>query len=621
MKRILIFLAVAMALFGCAPTATQQMDLYGTAVVAQQQAQVSGLMLTGTAQAPIVHITETSAAFAMEQTYAQATAQSGQMTQMAQMTATAQSWTPTPNATMTAVFAMSYAEATKIANDTEINNMKRERQRLSNQFWAVILPIFLLTILLVLGFVGISYARQHLHKVHKGENGDKPLIENVVTGEWTDMDTNPNYSHKDTSLAEQMFTQWLERKYGFKPKFPQITAERQDKVKERDQIIDLRTRAAHLPKRLVDAQSTKFLPAPMNTLPSGDDNFLLPAWEIINGWDGKGIPYYTSRGLEMIDIEQYPHLSAIGMTGMGKSRRFFRPLIACALAAGHRVVIIGKSADYWPFEGHPNATVLKVNKITEPEQALRYASILEAIVAEMNRRDDVLTASRKSTWTHAGNSRTFIVLDELGNALRLMDRDSSNQSRIWVEGLVSEGRKAGFNLVLANQRATGMASILSQTGKAIFRVERDEERAHRSLLGASELRDGYFLAKFGDPKLAGAFEPTDEELKAFLASRPVSKLEDDDWIDGQLIEPKQVTVKSDAVFHLAEARRLAEEEIRILDLYAEGKSPTAIVYAVWPKSGSLFNEHMERVKAVIATTTTTSTTSSLKMPDFGGISG
>jgi hypothetical protein len=329
-------------------------------------------------------------------------------------------------------------------------------------------------------------------------------------------------------------------------------------------------------------------------------DFLLPSWELINGWDGKkGIPYYTANGLEMIDIDQYPHLSAIGMTGMGKSRRFFRPLIACALAAGHQVVIVGKGADYWPFEGHVNAQLLKVNQITQTDQAMRYAAILEAIVVEMNRRDDVLTASRKSTWAHAGHHRTFILLDELGNALRLMDKDVANQCRIWVEGLVSEGRKAGFNIVLANQRATGMASILSQTGKAIFRVERDEERAHKSLMGASGLKDGYFLAKFGASKLAGAFEPTDEEIKSFLESRKVEKLGGNDWIDGELIEQKQVGAGRAASLLVDQAGEDIESQIEALAKKGD-MSMTAIVRAIWGSgAGEAFYDRSELVKRVM----------------------
>lgn len=552
-----------------------------TAEAAQNEADFYGRQLTATAEAPIVAITQTAAAFAMEQQFAQATQQSQMATETAAWTATAMSWTATPNATTTAVFANSYAESTKIANTIELNNLQVERARTTNTMRAMSAYVIGFLVCIMGLMFAIVWARKFAVNVNPVDERGNPLpMFDVVDGTAWDIDRAPNG--------------FVSTRRSYLKQLPTITAERQDEVTKRDQFVDLRTRAARLPKRLVDEQGMKFLPEPTAEEAQVERDFLLPSWELVNGWDGKrGLPYYTAKGLELIDIDQYPHLSAIGMTGMGKSRRFFRPLIACALAAGHKVVIIGKSADYWPFETHPNAKLLKVSKITEPEQAMKYAAILQAIVAEMNRRDDVLTQSRKSTWAHAGNYRTFIFLDELGNALRLMDKEYSNQSRIWVEGLVSEGRKAGFNIVLANQRATGMASILSQTGKAIFRVERDEEKAHKSLSGASELRDGYFLAKFGASKLAGAFEPTDEEITHFLASRPVERLDDDDWIDGQVIEQKQVTAEK-------EAGKLPVDEVRkVIDLLESGEATSAIVRQMWGVTGGgKFLRLNEQVKEI-----------------------
>lgn len=519
---------IVLLLSSCVP-AGGQTDLYvnsisnrATADAAIQQAQFQEQFLTATAQAPIINITSTAAAFAMEQSYAQATSMAAVQTQGAGLTVTAQSWTPTPNSTSTAVALAYAAQATQ-------TQLFLEREETSNQFKAIRDGVVLTFVLLVaIVFLMLFVRSQRQTPATVDEHGRIIPMIDTVHGTIVDIERMPNYRGM---MIESLFEQWLRKKFDLPEQLPQITAERQDVVTARSQMIDMATRA-QLPRRLLEAQSQGLLPALSE--PSVDHQFVLPSWEIINSWDGKnGIPYYTANGLEIIDIERFPHLSAIGATGAGKSRRFFRPLIACALAAGHRVVIIGKSADYWPFEDHPNATLLKVNKITEPGQAQRYAKILEAVVVEMNRRDDVLVAAHQSTWTHAGRNRTFVILDEVGNAMRLMDKDSANQCRIWIEGLVSESRKVGFNIVIANQRATGMASILSQTGKAIFRVEADEERAHKSLAGASGLSDGYFLAKFGIPKIAGAFEPTDEQIKAFLASRPVNKVDaDDQWIEG-----------------------------------------------------------------------------------------
>lgn len=622
----LVMVILTAILVGCTTSPAAPQDLYtnaqssrATADAAMQEARFQEQFLTATAEAPIIHITETAAAQSVQSTttadamimqyqWWTATAQSVQSTETAALTATAMSWTPTPNATSTSVFAVLNAESTAIANNIERDKLELERQRDINDFKGKAPAYAFVIVVLVLAIVLMMVMRRERYKpAAVDESGNVIPILDIVDGTVTDVDRNPNYRGL---LSENLARRWIEKKLNLPPLLPEITAKRQDDVTHRDQLLDMATRA-RLPRRLLEAQSRGFLPEPSQSI---ETKFLLPAWDIINGWDGKnGIPYYTARGLEIIDIEKFPHLSAIGATGAGKSRRFFRPLIACALAAGDRVVIIGKSADYWPFESHPNATLLKVNKITEAGQAQRYAKILEAVVVEMNRRDDVLTSTRQSTWTHAGRNRTYIILDELGNALRLMDRDTSNQCRIWVEGLVSESRKVGFNFAIANQRATGMASILSQTGKAIFRVEADEERAHRSLSGASGLNDGYFIAKFGTPKLAGAFEPTDEEILSFLSSRPVDKVEDEDqWIEGvlsdapaRLHDQDQTPDESSSSF--AELlNSLDEKGLKVLEMYqAGGISQADIERDVYGyKGGSAANKVAEIIrcyKAAIAT--------------------
>jgi hypothetical protein len=593
MKHRFFFLLILL-LGACSttPTPNSQPDLFvealqarATSEAALETAQFQENFLTATAQAPIIHITETAAAhsqnatttsqaLAMQQQYWTVTAQSIQETQTAAMTATANSWTATanswtatPNATSTAVFAALNAQSTYVALDVE----RAQTTNMIKAFWLYVVGGIVLVLAILFAYVEIrrlSFMAQPVDERGKAT----PMI-GVIDGVAWDIERSAN-GVIGTNMK-------------FLKQLPQITGERQDAVTARSQMVDAATRSK-LPRRLLESQGQGLLP-----LPSIESNFLLPSWDIINGWDGKGIPYYTANGLDVIDIEKFPHLSAIGVTGAGKSRRFFRPLIACALAGGQRVVILGKSADYWPFAHHPNATLLKLNKITEAGQAERYARILEAIVQEMNRRDDVLTAAHQSTWTHAGRNRTFLILDELGNALRLMKRETSNQCRIWVEGLVSESRKVGFNVVLANQRATGMASILSQTGKAIFRIEADEERAHRSLAGASTLSDGYFLAKFGASKLAGAFEPTDEELQAFLASRPVDTLDDDEWIDTVVSEPGQLPEEPRPALPVSMTLKdflqsLNDQEAKIIDLHIEGRSNRQIELAVFGGTGGQF---------------------------------
>jgi len=139
-------------------------------------------------------------------------------------------------------------------------------------------------------------------------------------------------------------------------------------------------------------------------------------------------------------------------------------------------------------------------------------------------------------------------------------------------------------------------------------VEPDEERRHNSLAGASELPDGYFLAKWGGrSQLAGAFEPTDDELISFLASRSVKPLERESWIEGHLVgegapaeESNQSVPLEVAAAPLNEpARELTDEQLaKVKEL--RGKSLTAIVHAVFgSSSGSAWYWRAELVSQAL----------------------
>lgn len=518
--RWLWLLAVMIWIAGCAPVPSAPTDdPYVGLALAEAEAARYQAQLTGTAQA-----------FDM---------------QVIGWTATAQSWTPTASLTPapTSTPTISPTPTVNVTGTLAVEKMQAEitdlrleqdRKARTNSMLAAapyIVGFLALTLAVFFGVIGAKRLSMMPTPVHDVTGKPLPMLD-VVNGVVVDVDRMPNG-------MGQMTPRYMKS-------LPMITAERQDRVTNTAQLVDMKSRTrvtSAAVAKLLESQGVDGgqLTVGGNQLPASVEAgglFPLPAWEIINGWQGEKsrLPYgITAQGLGLVDVDQFPHLATIGKTGEGKSRRFFRPLITCALAAGHRVVVIGKAVDFFAFEGHPNMTLVKISQMTEPRHAERYVNILRALVEEMNRRDETLTSARKSTWTQAGRERTFIILDELGNAMRLMPSGMAEQARIWVEGLVSEGRKAGFNMAVANQRATGMAGILSQTGKAIFRVERDEERAHKSLAGASGLRDGYFYARFGDVRLAGGFEPTDDEIARFLQSRPVPELERD-WVDGRVVE-------------------------------------------------------------------------------------
>lgn len=268
-------------------------------------------------------------------------------------------------------------------------------------------------------------------------------------------------------------------------------------------------------------------------------SIITPNWSLMQSWDGKGAKPYgvSSQGLERVSLQQVPHGGIFGMTGKGKSRYFLRPFIASAIASGERVIILGKQADFWPFAQHPNVKMIPVRHITQQAEAARYAEHLRRIVEEMNRRDDYLTSHHVSTWDRAGRENTLIILDELGNALDMMPREIAQESLRWVQGLVKEGRKTGFNVWLATQRAVGFKSIVEQLGRAVFYLaDADASRHALGFPGAEQLNDGHFFAKFHGVRKCAAFDPTDEQLSEFLAGRPVKIHEPIDWIEGEIVE-------------------------------------------------------------------------------------
>lgn len=246
MKKTLTQILIVGWLTGCSatPTYINTVDPYTAAEQAKQTAESAqskveyyGSQLTATAQAPVMAITSTAAAFEMEIAFAKATADANQMTKAAEKTATAYSYTPTPNATMTAVFARSNAEATQIANRVELDKMKVERQRISNTFWAIILPIFLLGILLVFIYIAVTYSRVwRVRVIHRDPRGDAPLLLDVVDGMIYDADRNPS----STGGIQREHLKLL----------PQFSANDHIQTAARDQMLDLATRGSlHTPRR------------------------------------------------------------------------------------------------------------------------------------------------------------------------------------------------------------------------------------------------------------------------------------------------------------------------------------------------------------------------------------
>lgn len=265
----------------------------------------------------------------------------------------------------------------------------------------------------------------------------------------------------------------------------------------------------------------------------------LPDWHLLNQWDGQLLPYGADghQRLLTVDPAKRPHLMITGTTGTGKTRYEIRTIVAGALTSGWQVIVIGKQADYIPFEEHPNVTLIPANAVKEPE---KYIRILKAAAEQMFARDEFLVSRKLSTWDRYGAPQTLIVVDDYSAAMMMMPTAKSREVLTWALAIAMDGRKYGLNLLLGLQRATWTCistDLRSQMARITMRVE--SARESRIVLdedGAEALPERHFLARLeeGSGLIRGAaFAMSDAETFTFLASRPAEEIGPANWIDAQ----------------------------------------------------------------------------------------
>jgi len=535
-------------------------------------------------------------------------------------TATAQSWTPTPSLTPIPTSTPTITPTPTInvtgtmmveRMNAEIADMEREAERadLTNKFWAVITPLIIVVLILIIviggAFIAITISRtKDLKVIDRGEN-DAPLLISLSKRRVIDMDSNPNFSGSfDESLLRQVFAHWLKNNFGVDPVAPVVTEDRQDIVKARDQISNMRSRATGgtlAMQKLLESQGLS-LPSPETPKPPTDNLFALPSWDLVHGWnrDKDMLPLGNSdKGLEYWDLRIQAHLAVFGMTRSGKDRRLLRPLVAFMLASGQRVIMIGKETDFLPFIGHPNAVFVPVYDVTERDEAMKYASALEACVAEKNNRIRHMASRGLSLWDA---ERTYIVLDELGNALLEMPNDLSEFAMKKARSTVNEAGKAGISLVFSAQRPKGFIDLTTQCGRVAFQVENETERGYAlGIKSAERLPDiptGYFYKKFRALQITGGFEPSDDEIRKYLGMYSVRALPKIDWVDAvrhRLVETDQGTEKI-----LVAENPVSQDEARIIELHRQGKKPSVIIREIWGiTGGGRYSEKSDLVKSVL----------------------
>lgn len=384
---------------------------------------------------------------------------------------------------------------------------------------------------------------------------------------------------------------------------PQLAApELQNQTTARSQAVELR-QAAHPPYPIVlpaprphrqPAPALPMSPAPQLVEPE----LQLPAdapWSILHQqWHGEGLPLgMGTNGLLVADPEAYPHLLMAGTSGSGKTRFGLRPLITSALASGWQVAIYDRSGlDFLPFQQHPNAHAVLLE---DPSHAIDHLALLYEVIQE---RFIVLRQAGVSTWGRlpsAGPStlppapRILAVMDEFAN---LADALPTNERReLWrgARMIAAEGRKAGVHLALALQDPTHKSLDLRIRRNCLplsFRVkDGDASRVILGAGGAEQLPPRQFLTVMDQLLRGVAFAPSDEEIRSFLAARPVAPYPAPSWLEADAVPATASHQQEDEI----------EQQIRVL--LGQGWSLRAVQRELFGYTGGAAYEAVKAVQA------------------------
>jgi hypothetical protein len=362
-------------------------------------------------------------------------------------------------------------------------------------------------------------------------------------------------------------------------------------------------------------------------------------WSLLEErWQGTGLPLgMGANGLLIADPEAYPHLLMAGTSGSGKTRYGLRPLITSALSSGWQVAILDRSGlDFLPFDGHPNAhTVL----LSEAEEVIHHLALLYETIQG---RLALLLAARTSTWSRlqpaalprsnpstsnrpsAGSSiadasaadssaadspaagaaaaiaaavelsasnpgpRILTVIDEFANLADALPNSEREELWRYARMVAAEGRKAGVHLALALQDPTHKSLDLRIRRNCLpisFRVkDGDASRVILGSGGAERLPPRQFLTVMDRLIQGVAFAPSDEEIRAFLAARPVAPYPAPDWLEGETAAPQPTRV-------------MDPNEQEIADMLIAGRSLREIQHQVFGYAGGAAYEAVKRVQA------------------------
>lgn len=557
-----------------------------------QQSTSTSAAGTAIAFAPFATATQVAVELQVQRMYSDATSTSAAATQTAYMMQQAYN----AQATTTAGVATQIAQVTQQAFAVQVNNdqLALERAQTVNKLKALSLyGVGIVVMILAVAGAYVLIKRLAVIPNPVDERGKAmPMIE-VIEGTSWDIERATN----GMIGIGQKFLKAL----------PTITADRQNEVTARAQLVDMQTRVARLPKRLLETQGQGLLmePAAEEDIELDPANKLaLPPWEFINDWKGDSRPLgFGLKGL-ITAAAASPHLLVSGKTGTGKTGFMLRTQATASLAKGYQVINLGFSdSGFGVFSGHPNYFSVKL------EQASDLIPCLSSVYKELKERKQII-GGESIEWDHwpTGNPpRPFVdlLIDELGNiaediyASEDTARNGSAKTKElwrWISMIANEGRKVGIRFIAALQDPTAKSVDLrfrrNCTLVSFQQGDASQSSAFLGAPGAEHLHVGHFMARIDGLVIGGGFSPNDDEIKHFLNQRIAKRMPAPDWIDGVIVNqpalPKQESIRlsapaapAPAISRATFVNGLHEWEAKVLDLYESGLDQSQIVESVF----------------------------------------
>lgn len=269
-------------------------------------------------------------------------------------------------------------------------------------------------------------------------------------------------------------------------------------------------------------------------------------WQMFTDWRERYlIPLGAGvDGPVTLNVLESPHLAIVGSSRMGKSTGGLLTVGAWHLSHGAHVLFLNERAsNFRPFYTHPNAVHLRAYSL-DARMALAQGAV-EAMLREMERRDNVLHRAGFNTWHQIVESGELarnpefggehgglvIVIDEF---LSMMAASSTATRDAFMTALVhltAEAGKFDISAVVAatdpRREALGRYgyTAMQQMARMVFGFHGDGPSL--SILGnksAVNLPVGHFIleSESGRPQAGVAFRPSGDDLAAMLRRWPVS---------------------------------------------------------------------------------------------------